>query len=264
MAPKVKDRKIMLRGPRPDAAYLNDAAQEPVELDSPQHLLVVLDLNGTLLHRPNRKQPTRFVARPSLDEFLQYLFQRFSVMVWSSARPENVTKLVESALDDDMRSKLLGVWARDTFKLSEEHYFANVQVYKDLREVWKKDEIQRQMPGFSKAERFGQHNTILIDDSKLKAIAQPHNLLEIPEFTATPEQMTSDILKEVAGYLENARMQKNVSSFIQETPFKADGTWTRQWDELQTSFVSVEKEESEEDVKKEDAKQKDAKQETKN
>jgi hypothetical protein len=245
---KGKEPKIMLPAPQPTPEYLAEANQEPVVVDPPRHMLVILDLNGTLIYRPNRKQPKRFLARPFLSQFLEYLFDNFSVMVWSSAKPENVNSLVDNALDPKLRPKVVDVWTRDDFNLSIHHYNANVQVYKDLTKVWDADKIQSKMPSFGLGSQFGQHNTILIDDSALKASAQPHNLLEIPEFSATPEQMMSDILKEVAGYLEIVRMQDNVSSFMRTRPFRADGTWTREWWELQTDVVSIESHEAEQDV----------------
>ena len=95
----------------------------------------------------------------------------------------------------------------------------NVQCYKNLERVWA-----------SKAggNGFDQRNTVLIDDSALKASAQPHNLLEIPEFTGQITQQ--DVLGEVAGYLELLKVQEDVSKFISKTPFKADGTWSYNWE----------------------------------
>jgi hypothetical protein len=136
---------------------------------------------------------------------------------------------VQQSLDKDLRSKLVAQWARDSFGLSAEHYDRNVQVYKNLDLVWKNDEIQKQHSAFADGGRFGQHNTILIDDSVLKANAQPHNLLQITEFTATPEDMKSDVLREVAGYLEAVRKQSDVSKFIHKEPFKVNGGWTYEW-----------------------------------
>lgn len=216
---KYGDSKIMLPAPQPTELYLDQAAMEPsTTVNPPGHTLVILDLNGTVLFRPS-KNPQAMIARPFLKPFLAYLFQNFKVMVWSSAKPNNVKALVDQALDKDLRSKLIGIWARDTFGLSSSNYSQNVQVYKNLRLVWSRDQIQQYHPKYNDGERFGQHNTILIDDSVLKASAQPFNLLEIPEFEATPEQMEGDVLREVAGYLELARHQADVSKFIKREPF---------------------------------------------
>jgi hypothetical protein len=225
---KYGDEKIMLPAPQPTDLYMNQASEEPSAIDSPSHILVILDLNGTVLHRPNRNAKT-MIARPYLKPFLRYLFQNFKVMVWSSAKPANVKALVDQSLDKDLRSKLVATWARDTFGLSATNFNQNVQVYKNLRLIWSRDQIQQHHPEYKAGQRFGQHNTVLIDDSALKASAQPHNLLEIPEFEATPEQMEGDVLREVAGYLEMLRQQADVSKFVNKQPFKGDGRWTYDW-----------------------------------
>ncbi|KAF2025302.1 hypothetical protein EK21DRAFT_104046 [Setomelanomma holmii] len=226
---KYGDQKIMLPAPQPTDLYLNQAAEEPSVIDPPGHVLVILDLNGTVLYRPNKNAKT-MIARPYLKPFLRYLFQNFKVMVWSSAKPVNVKSLVEQSLDKDLRSMLVATWARDTFGLSATNFNQNVQVYKNLRLIWSRDQIQQHHPKYEKGERFGQHNTVLIDDSALKASAQPHSLLEIPEFEATPEQMEGDdVLREVAGYLEILRQQADISKFIHKQPFKADGRWNLDW-----------------------------------
>jgi len=232
------DAKIMLPAPQPSDLYLDQASEEPNAIENTAHVLVILDLNGTVLFRPNKNAQT-MIARPYLRPFLQYLFQNFKVMVWSSAKPENVKALVDKALDKDLRSMLVGTWARDTFGLSAKYYGQNVQVYKNLRLVWSRDVIQQHHPEYATGGRFGQHNTVLIDDSALKASAQPHNLLEIPEFAATKEQLDGDVLREVAGYLEIVRHQGDVSKFINKQPFKA-GIWSFDWPDESASGGDLE------------------------
>jgi hypothetical protein len=223
------DEKIMLPAPQPTQEYLDQAAGEPSTIDTPGQLLVILDLNGTVLFRPNRNAKT-MIERPFLKPFLRYLFQNFKVMVWSSAKPENVKSLVSQALDNDLRSQLVAQWARDSFGLSPTNYQQNVQVYKNLKLVWSRNQIQSFHPDYETGGRFGQHNTVLIDDSSLKASAQPHNLLEIPEFSATQEQMEGDVLRVVAGYLKTLRLQADVSRFINKEPFKDDASrWSFDW-----------------------------------
>lgn len=222
------DQKIMLPAPQPTQEYMDQAAGEASVSETPGQMLVILDLNGTVLFRPNRNAQT-MIARPFLQPFLRYLFDNFKVMVWSSAKPDNVKSLVSKALDNDLRSQLVAQWARDSFGLSPTNYAQNVQVYKNLKLVWSRSQIQSYHPDYDAGGRFGQHNTVLIDDSAIKASAQPHNLLEIPEFSATPEQMEGDVLREVAGYLEALRRQTDVSRFIKAEPFKEGGRWTLDW-----------------------------------
>ncbi|KAL5376745.1 hypothetical protein DPSP01_010290 [Paraphaeosphaeria sporulosa] len=226
---KKKEPKIFLPAPIPTPKYLMQAALQAEVRIPPSRKLVILDLNGTLIYRPNsRKQPRKMIARPFLQQFLAYLFDNFVVMVWSSAKPENVSVLVEIGLGD-YRHRLIACWGRDTLGLDPKHYSMNVQCYKNLTRIWASNEIQR--PEFG--GRFDQRNTVLIDDSSLKAAAQPHNLLEIPEFKGveadTPVQ---DVLAEVVGYLEVLKMQEDVSKFIHKDPFRANGDWRIEWNEL--------------------------------
>ncbi|XPS67907.1 hypothetical protein M3J09_000202 [Ascochyta lentis] len=226
-----KDPKIMLPAPAPTEAYMAQAAGEPSTVALSGRILVILDLNGTLLYRPNRNKKT-MIARPFLIPFLRYLFSNFAVMVWSSARPENVASLVEQSLEEDLRKTLVAQWSRGEFNLKPEHYNQNVQVYKNLDLVWNREEIQQQHPDYANGGRFGQHNTVLIDDSMLKAAAQPHNLLQISEFSATPQQMREDKLREVAGYLETLRTQQDVSKFMRKEHFQhSTGRWAYEWPE---------------------------------
>lgn len=98
------------------AQYLHLAAQEPVDapLDERMHIpalptlsptkrcLLVLDLNGTLLHRRRTKTNSNahVYARPYLGAFLRYISHPavgLDVTVWSSARRDNVNSMVERA-----------------------------------------------------------------------------------------------------------------------------------------------------------------------
>jgi hypothetical protein len=244
--PKQKDPKIMLTPPTPTPTYMLQAWGRADVMVPADRKLVILDLNGTLLYRPDpRNRAIAMVNRPKLRLFLQYLFAEFEVMIWSSAKPQNVTRLTQLAFGEDMK-KLVGIWGRDKFGLLTEHYSMNVQVYKHLQRVWDSDEIQRRMPGYEQGKRFDQRNTILVDDSSVKAAAQPHNLVEIPEFAGIlnadgTSREPEDILGQVAGYLDVLKMQEDVSRFIHKDPFKADGTWAIEWERvLEPAFVAEE------------------------
>jgi hypothetical protein len=225
--------------PTPTQAYNKRSAGALERLSTPQPLLIITDLNGTLLYRPSRaNNPRRFVPRPGLNEFLAYLREQHSMMVWSSAQPQNVSSMVDELLAtafpaedtaDGRRARLLAVWDRTRFGLSPAQYDNKTQVYKRLTWVWADPSIQSQYPGRKFDEKrpmsWGQHNTLLLDDSPLKAAAEPHNLVEIPEFSNLPEQRDEDVLAQVARYLDEAKWYKDVSAFIKANPFK-EGVWT--------------------------------------
>ena len=101
--------------PQPTQEYLDLASQPPVDLPSPQKLLIVLDLNGTLMFRMKAKarmNSAKPLLRPGIHKFMDYIFENFAVMVWTSARPENAEQMVAATFTKTQRAKLLGIWAR--------------------------------------------------------------------------------------------------------------------------------------------------------
>lgn len=76
-------------------------------------------------------------------------------------------------------------------------------------------------PDSEKGIKWDQRNTVLIDDSALKGSAQPHNLVQIPEFTKDKAD-SGDVLQQIIAYLEELQMYDDVSNFISQTPFRPD------------------------------------------
>ena len=220
------DRSLNVRpptAPKPSTDYKKNAEMDPVSNVDLKKLLVVLDLNGTLLVRPNKRRPTHIIVRPGVGQFLDYLFRNHVVMVYSSAKPQNCAVMIEKFFRPDQRSVLAAVWARDKLDLTYEQYEAKVQVYKKLEPIWRDQKIQnRAGPG----QCWDQSNTVLVDDSRLKALAQPHNLLQIPEFLnnepATIQarldwhRSEEAIVMSVQQKLEELKWQVDVSRLIRE------------------------------------------------
>ncbi|TLS25048.1 hypothetical protein PpBr36_07414 [Pyricularia pennisetigena] len=204
--------------PNPTPEYLNLASESPVRLESPKPILIVLDLNGTLLFRPS-KNPQAFVARPHALTFLNYLLSRFWVAVWSSAQPANVDAMIDNLIvDKAQRDRLVAVWGRDRFGLSSHDYAQRVQVYKRLTRLWVDANVAASHPGIAQGERWDQTNTILVDDSVEKARSEPHNLVCVPEFVGNLHE-TPEVLPQVHDYLNELSFQTNVSSYMRATPF---------------------------------------------
>ncbi|KEY66194.1 hypothetical protein S7711_07651 [Stachybotrys chartarum IBT 7711] len=210
--------------PNPTARYLLRATSPPTALPSPRRILVIMDLNGTLLHRPSKRHPFHFVERPHAKQFLSYCLDTFYVAIWSSARPDNVNKMVDRLLTPEQRAKCLLVWARDKFGLSLNDYNSRVQCYKRLTAVWADPGIVASHPDADRGVRWDQTNTVLVDDSLEKARTEPHNLLEIPEFQGLKRERT-DVLPQVHDYLNALCHQSDVSSYIRENPFKLDPSY---------------------------------------
>lgn len=218
--------------PEPTQEYLQKASIPSKQLDHPQTLLVIIDLNGTLVHRPSRKNSSRVVCRPYVQAFLDYLLTNHRVMVWSSARPENVGKMCNQLFDPARRAQLLAEWGRDTLGLTQQQYNEKVQVFKVLRKAWLAADRERWHPDHAGGGRFGQHNTFLVDDSLLKASSEPHNLVQVEEFEGRPDQMRRDVLRRVVGYLEQAKWMSDVSAWVKAGQrFGADGGWDYSWPE---------------------------------
>ncbi|CAG8441534.1 3103_t:CDS:2 [Funneliformis mosseae] len=86
-------------------------------------------------------------------------------MIWSTARPMTVYYLVDKVFDQH-KTKLLDIWTRDKLDLSKVEYFDKSRnIVKNLNKIWQSEETWNQM------------NTILIDDSLLKARLQPFNAI---------------------------------------------------------------------------------------
>ncbi|GIJ89941.1 hypothetical protein Asppvi_008887 [Aspergillus pseudoviridinutans] len=214
--------------PAPTKEYLTRSSSAPKLHPNRQPLLVILDLNGTLIFRKHRRLPPSFAKRTGLDQFLDVLLKNYKVMIWSSSQPETVGAVCEKLFPGEKRKSLVAEWGRDKLNLSKSQYRSKVQVYKTLETVWSNQEIQASYPsshqkGRSKMKkkaaqgnpRWDQTNTVLIDDSKLKALSEPYNILEIPEFTNAPGIDESRIFPKVLECLDALAQHDDVSKLLQ-------------------------------------------------
>lgn len=215
----------LLKRPEPSRTYLAQANMQSYQMANPQPLLVVLDLNGTLLHRHTHNR-TNFVLRPRVPEFLHYLLTTHKVMVWSSARLDNVKSMCSRLFTHAQAAGLVAIWARDRLGLTPAQYREKVQVYKQLSWIWSDPVVQSSAPDSLPEMRglfeWGQENTVLIDDSVEKAASEPYNLVQIDEFEGRAEQMQVDVLGQVVGYLETLRTEGDVSGYMRCKPFVYD------------------------------------------
>ncbi|TVY81476.1 putative FCP1 homology domain-containing protein, partial [Lachnellula suecica] len=196
-------------------------SQAPANILSvPQHLLVVIDLNGTILYRPSRNNPHRFTARPHALRFLQYCIDTFHVVIWSSARPENVNAIVDAILPPTLKERCVAIWGRDKFHLTPTDYARRVQCYKRLKTVWQDPQVARSHPDFTLGANWDQTNTVLVDDSIEKGQSEPYNLIEIPEYVGNVHE-SGDILPQVHDYLNQLSLSSNVSAHMRHIPFRA-------------------------------------------
>ncbi|KAJ5715124.1 uncharacterized protein N7483_012305 [Penicillium malachiteum] len=223
--------------PKATEAYMQQAQGQPQRCPK-RPLLIILDLNGTLICRKHRKYPPVFVERHGLSSFLDELCRNYSTMIWTSSKPQTLNAVAQKLFPPGKgKRKLVACWGRDKFGLTPRQYNAKLQVYKELEKVWADPEIQAAHPGngavpqkagggkFAKkkakakattkrppaGQRWDQTNTILIDDSKLKALSEPYNIFEIPEFTNDPDIDETTLFRRVLARLEALAHYDDVS-----------------------------------------------------
>ncbi|KAI9275352.1 HAD-like domain-containing protein [Sporodiniella umbellata] len=194
---------------RPHQKYIELARLTSVICTEPKQQLLILDLNGVLASR-NRRSSV-FYTRPYTDVFLDYIFSEFTVMVWSSARPQSVDFMCR--MFGRHREKIAVMWDRTSLGLSPGQYQSKVQTVKDLDKVWA-------YFGYSK---FNPMNTIMIDDSADKLVLQPYNVIHPSEFEhgATSFLSSGDSqLIQIVEYLKKARYQSNIPNYFFCNPFR--------------------------------------------
>ena len=240
-----KSRSLPHRGlpkslpvPIPSQQYLAMASRPPNKLAAASTLLLALDLNGTLLYRELGSKA--YSPRPSLDRFLAYCLEHHRVLIWSSAKAVNVDAICHKIFTLEKRRKLLGIWARESLGLSESQFEGKVQIYKSLTSIWDHKPIQRGHPNFDRGGRWSQENTVLIDDSLIKAKGHPYNLIQCPEYVTSKNGVEAgDVLGQIVAYLEEARWCDNVSSFIKNIyKFEIDKGWAWDWERNQRQKVT--------------------------
>ena len=136
--------------------------------------LIILDLNGVLIDREYNKEANpeegvnekvgNFLVwkRPALDGFLQGLFERYHVAVWSSVKAWNLDQLVKYIFNDKAfhHEDLAFCWSQDQCD-QEEHPDEELRdkkplFVKDLSKVWEA------------FPQFDCENTVIIDDTPEK------------------------------------------------------------------------------------------------
>lgn len=154
-------------------------------------------------------------------------------MIWSSSQPQTVSAVCDKLFSRAQRQQLVAEWGRDKLNLTTSQYKAKVQVYKTLETLWADPAIQATYPKSAEAEaegngdgngnkniksRWDQSNTILIDDSKLKALSEPYNIIEIPEFVGfeTAGLDGATIFPRVLDRLETLSLHDDVSKVLRE------------------------------------------------
>ncbi len=161
-------------------------------------VLVILDLNGTLLHTTHQRKDgydyrTRYkyiFYRPGMWDFLKFLndHSRVKLAVWTSCTSENAQTIVKRVF---YRIPLEFCFSReDCIEVPGPGY----KTIKDLTRVWKRFPL------------WNKSNTIMIDDSADKLQEQPDNLIQVTEFIGEDrisDTALADLQKKLANLLHN-------------------------------------------------------------
>ena len=158
--------------------------------------------------KPDFRRPDDIRVRPGAPKLLEYLFVNHVVMVYTSGQPHNAEKIARRLFSAEQYDQLAAVWARDKLDLTTAQYKDKVQVYKKLDKIWNTTEIQASFLPAGQG-RWDQTNTILVDDSHLKAFQEPHNLLQVPEFVSF-SKITAGLKKKAFGKREEGICQSLV------------------------------------------------------
>ncbi|KAI9346794.1 NLI interacting factor-like phosphatase-domain-containing protein [Zopfochytrium polystomum] len=153
-------------------------------------LLLVLDLNGTLVDKVKKGDEIRFARanplcpapvktigkgkiylRPYLDVFLDYVMSNFHVAVWTSATLKNAVEMTSLVCQSHL-PRLEFSWNRSRCDLESRGYGSK----KDLNRIW------TDLDGVNRRALWSPKNTILIDDTTAKSSLNPNNHLLLPPF----------------------------------------------------------------------------------
>jgi hypothetical protein len=165
--------------------------------------LIILDLNGLLIHRvykndyskykhifetqynlgnlsrPERKGNFAVWLRPNVKQFLLWLMEHFHVAIWSSVLKHNIEPIVETLLTDEYERDRLFFWWNQENCLVEDDPTATdpkkaKSFYKCLSYVWDNVDInERWLKNQPNNKLDLRDHTLLIDDNKLKVRDNP-------------------------------------------------------------------------------------------
>ncbi len=172
-------------------------------LEIENKILLVLDLDETLIHATERKLEIDFdfqyadyfiYRRPNLKWFLESMSADFKLAVWSSADDKYVEEIVEKIKPENIEFEF--VWGRTRCTTKRDYELDEYVHEKRLKKVKKK--------GFS-IERI-----LMIDDSPEKTKDNYGNAVYVSAFEG--DQNDSE-LKTLAEYLKSIKSSSNVRSF---------------------------------------------------
>jgi hypothetical protein len=163
---------------------INDDVELNVKSSTSNHKLIMLDMNGTLIHRYEYKpnQPRKYTQRPYLVLFFRFLFRRYKVGIWTSGKESNMRPIAK-AIFGNYYKQLTYEWYRDQCDLrpTEEKPWNTIKDMNKLKGKFK--------------------SVIMIDDSKEKIVSldETHTHYEISTFIGDmDDHALLDIMSELS------------------------------------------------------------------
>uniref|UniRef100_A0A0D9WUP1 FCP1 homology domain-containing protein n=1 Tax=Leersia perrieri TaxID=77586 RepID=A0A0D9WUP1_9ORYZ len=192
--------------------------------------LLILDINGLLAdinqdhhnaHMSLAKVRGKLVfKRPYCDDFLSFCFQHFELGIWSSRMKVNVDSVLNIIMKNNMRHCLLFCWDLSKCTGTGCNTLGNKHkplVLKELKKLWNKEDPD--LP-WEQGE-FSPSNTLLVDDSPYKALANPPHTAIFPKPYSYRNKKDNSLGPggDLRVYLENLATADDVQSYVQEHPF---------------------------------------------
>ncbi|KAJ2228777.1 hypothetical protein IWW45_006467 [Coemansia sp. RSA 485] len=213
-----------------DGMFLADYAAN--EEHTVHKQLIVLDLNGTLVHRSAKVDGVRKTkARPGLSAFLSFALKNFAVMVWSSAQPGSIVSMLNSGFGAHAQD-LVRVWDRRFCDL-DGSYFSKSKSIKDLTRITDGFDLSKSpncnvygsYDGYlgvypPKHGHWKLEDIVLVDDSESKAALQKDNHIFISTFAGQQHDFELDILKSyLQGYLDQKDALPHLLEYVKANPW---------------------------------------------
>ena len=181
-----------------------------------REILIVFDLNGTLLFRVKNSSEkkkamlanwysphdfsvngTKVYRRQHLHTLMETISTNndYQYAVWTSAEPKNAVKLAE---------KLFAGYSKQPLFVFDRTHCTNAIKGEKTSNVFKNLELIFKSKRLSKTWRWSEKNTILVEDTSTKALMHPNNLYLIPSFNVIDRDPAGDnALEQLARWLKH-------------------------------------------------------------
>ncbi|KAK9048311.1 hypothetical protein SSX86_032726 [Deinandra increscens subsp. villosa] len=194
--------------------------------------LLVIPLRGIIVHRAHRSRPETIprkrrpdfsygyfhvYKRPFCVDFLKFCFERFNVGLWSSAREQNLQRILTEVMGD-LKNKLLFTWDQKHCTKSGFMCLENKDkplFLKELDILWEK-----KYPNLPWCDgEYSANNTLLITYPE-KVLLNPPNT-SISPLNYDPENKKDDFLGpkgEFRVFLDGLAEAEDVQTYVQDHP----------------------------------------------